>query len=69
MSTRTAAVAVVALVVAAALALEAAVLHAAVAAPLTSAMRAIHGPAPTATFEESITVVAERRPARAKPAS
>lgn len=67
MSTRTAAA--VALVAAAALALEAGVLHAAVAAPLTSAMRAIHGPATAVTFEESITVVAERRPAKARPAS
>jgi hypothetical protein len=67
MSTRTAAA--VALVAAAALALEAGVLHAAVAAPLTAAMRAIHGPATGVVFEESITVVAQRRPSKARPAS
>lgn len=61
--------ATVALAAAAALALQAALLHAVVGAPLSSAMRAIHGPAPAATFEESITVVAERAPAKEKPAS
>lgn len=61
--------AAVALVVLAAAALEGAVLHAVVAAPLSSAMRAIHGPAPAPTFEESITVVAERRAPKEKPAS
>jgi hypothetical protein len=66
MLTRTAAVALVA---AAALAVEAAFLHAVVAAPLSSAMGAIHGPAPAVTFEESITVVAERPAPKAKPAS
>jgi hypothetical protein len=64
--TRTAAVALVA---AAALALEAAFLHAFVAAPISWAMGALHGAGPVATFEESITVVAERSVPKPKPAS
>lgn len=68
MLTRTAAVV---LVVAAMLALEAAFLHAFVAAPLSSALGAlqVHSPSPVASFEERITVVAERRAPKAKPAS
>ena len=68
MLTRTAAVALVA---AAVLALEAAFLHAFVAAPLSSALGAlqVHPRAPMASFEESITVVAERPASKAKPAS
>lgn len=61
--------AAVALVVAAAVALQGALLYALVGAPLSSAMRALHGPAPAPVYEESITVVAERPPPKAKPAS
>jgi len=62
-------IAAIALVVAAALALEGAFLHALVAAPLSSAIGALEGAPGAATFEESITVVAERRAPKPKPAS
>jgi ABC-type cobalamin transport system permease subunit len=59
----------VALVAAAALALEAAFLHALVAAPLASAIGALEGAPGAPTFEERITVVAERPAPKPKPAS
>ena len=62
-------VAAVALIVVAALAFQAAFLHTLVAVPLASAIGALQRPPPAATFEESITVVAERRAPRAEPAS
>jgi hypothetical protein len=56
----------VAVLAAAALAVQAAFLHAAVAAPLASAVGELREPVRAGTFEESITVVAARSPHKAK---
>ena len=58
----------VAAVAAAALALQAAVAHFAVTAPLASAVGELRARDRAATFEESITVVAHRPAQPAKPA-
>lgn len=57
----------VAVVAAAALAVQAALLHFAVAAPLASAVGELRAAARPGTFEESITVVAARPAHKAKP--
>jgi hypothetical protein len=57
----------VALVAAAGIALQAAFLHAAVVAPLGSALSDLRAGTPAATFEESIEVVAKAPPAPADP--
>lgn len=56
----------VALVAAAGIALQAAFLHAAVVAPLGSALSDLRAPARAASFEEKIEVVAAKPPAKAK---
>ncbi len=58
----------VAALVAAALAAQAAFLHAVVAAPLASAIGELRAPARAGTFEETITVVAARPAPKARPA-
>ncbi len=57
----------VAALAAAALAVEAAFFHAAVGAPLASALGELRDSARAGTFEESITVVAVRPAPKAKP--
>jgi hypothetical protein len=59
----------VAALAAAALAVQAAVLHVAVAAPLASAVGELRAAARPATFEEHIDVVARHPAAKAKPAT
>lgn len=58
----------VAALAAAALAVEAAFFHAAVGAPLASALGELRESARAGTFEETITIVAERPAPKAKPA-
>lgn len=58
----------VAALVAAALAAQAALLHTVVAAPLGKALVDLRDAARAGTFEESITVVAERPAPKGKPA-
>jgi hypothetical protein len=58
----------VAALAAAALAVQAAFLHAVVAAPLASALGELRDSARAGTFEESITVVAVKPAPKAKPA-
>lgn len=62
-------IALVAVIVAAALALQVALLHAVVATPLASATAALSRPAPAATFDEEITVVATPAVPQPRPAS